>query len=292
MNSIINTLKTVIPRSMRERLIRKVTLQDISLHENYAEINLSLKNFYNFNLTDKMIITLSNGEYIETLGFTVDKNMLSIQLTDSVLKNTTGNSSIKISVDGKNMIIDSDAGIESQTSFFKEGKYYNILVNGTLVLEHLLAEYTFNPSHIQAESMRVAYENLTVVFPENQNMEHCSLALLYPNKIVELPNEDKGTAVTADDFSNVTMGRATLYIVRGYEMTPVKLDIHEADLTTQNHKLQFMNEDDELVVFIENHEMEILTADAAVSEEEGSIRITMSYDAPLKIKYLVVSDTV
>lgn len=292
MNSIINTLKTVIPRSMRERLIRKVTLQDISLHENYAEINLSLKNFYNFNLTDKMIITLSNGEYIETLGFTVDKNMLSIQLTDSVLKNTTGNSSIKISVDGKNMIIDSDAGIESQTSFFKEGKYYNILVNGTLILEHLLAEYTFNPSHIQAESMRVAYENLTVVFPENQNMEHCSLALLYPNKIVELPNEDKGTAVTADDFSNVTMGRATLYIVRGYEMTPVKLDIHEADLTTQNHKLQFMNEDDELVVFIENHEMEILTADAAVSEEEGSIRITMSYDAPLKIKYLVVSDTV
>lgn len=292
MNSIINTLKTIIPRSMRERLIRKVTLQDITVHKNYAEINLTLKNFYNFNLNDKITITLSNGEYAETLAYTVDKNKLSIQLTDSVFKNTTGNSSIKVSVDGKNMIIDSNAGIDSQTSFFKGGRYYNILVNGTLILEHLLAEYTFNTSYIHAESMEVSYENLSVLFGSSRSMDDYNLALLYPNKIVELTNEGYGSAVTVSDFSTVTMGRATLYAVKGYEMTPVKLDIREVNLTTQDHNLQFLNEDNELYAFIENHEIEMLSADAEMTENEDAVCIKMSYDEQLEINYFVVADTI
>lgn len=97
MNSILNTLKTIIPRSMRERLIRKVTLQDITLSNGFVVINLTLKNFYNFNLTEKLNITLSNGEYTESLEYYVEKNLLSIKLKDSTFKNTTGNSSITVS---------------------------------------------------------------------------------------------------------------------------------------------------------------------------------------------------
>ncbi|HBV23125.1 MAG TPA: teichoic acid biosynthesis protein [Jeotgalicoccus sp.] len=292
MNSILNTLKTIIPRSMRERFIRKVTLQDITINKNYVEINLALKNFYNFNLNDKMKIKLSNGEYTESLGYTVDKNMLSIQLTDSVFKNTAGNSSIKVSVDGKNMIIDSDAGIDSQTSFFKDGKYYNILVNGTLILEHLLAEYTFNSSYIEASAMDVSYERLSVAFNSGQSMDNYSLALLYPNKIVELPNEGSGARITASDFSNVTMGRATLYLVNGYEMTPVKLNVQEVNLTTQNHNLEFLNDGGELYTFIENHEIELFSADAEITGNEDSVRIYMSYSDSIEIEYLVVADTI
>ena len=45
---------------MRKRLIKKVTLQDITLYDGFLVINLTLKNFYNFNLNEKFNITLSN----------------------------------------------------------------------------------------------------------------------------------------------------------------------------------------------------------------------------------------
>ena len=290
MNSILNTLKTIIPRSMRKRLIRKVTLQDITLHDGFLVINLTLKNFYNFNLNDKLNITLSNGEYSEVLEYSIEKNMLSIQLLDSTFKKTTGNSSITVAVDGKNMIIDSDAGIENKTSFFKGGRYFNIQVNGTLVLEHLLAEYTFNPSYISADEINVSYENLSIAFDGKYNMEQYNIALLYPNKIVEFPNSGSGSVMTASDFSSVTMGRATVYAVKGYEMIPVKLNIDEVNLTTQEHNLKFLNEGHELYAYIENHELEM--TDAAAEIAGSNVLIKMSYNESFDIDTFIAVDTI
>lgn len=290
MNSILNTLKTIIPRSMRKRLIRKVTLQDITLHSGFVVINLTLKNFYNFNLNNKLNITLSNGEYTETLEYSIEKNMLSIQLTDSTFKKTTGNSSIKISVDGKNMIIDSNTDIESKTSFFKDGKYYNILVNGTLILEHLLAEYTFNQSYINAEEINVSYENLSIKFDAEINMERYNIALLYANKIVEVPNTGSRAVMAASDFSNITMGRAAVYVVKGFEMTPVKLNIDEVNLTTQEHNLKFLNEGHELYAYVENHEIEITNVVAEISGD--NVLIKMSYNESFDIDTFVAVDTI
>lgn len=290
MNSLINTLKTIIPRSMRKRLIKKVTLQDITLYDGFLVINLTLKNFYNFNLNEKLNITLSNGEYIETLGYSIKKNMLSIKLLDSTFKKTTGNSSIKVAVDGKNMIIDSAASIENKTSFFKGGRYFNIQVNGTLILEHLLAEYTFNPSYISADEMTVSYEKLSIAFNEKHNMEQYSIALLYPNKIIELPNIGQGSVMTASDFNNVTMGRATVYAVKGYEMIPVQLTISEVNLTTQGHNLKFLNEGNELYAYIENHEIEMSNVKAEIAED--NVLIKMSNNEHYEIDKLVVVDTI
>ncbi|MGO1923786.1 MAG: CDP-glycerol glycerophosphotransferase family protein [Jeotgalicoccus sp.] len=290
MNLLLNTLKTIIPRSMRKRLIKKVTLQDITLHDGFLVINLTLKNFYNFNLNEKLNITLSNGEYIETPGYSIEKNMLSIKLLDSTIKKTTGNSSIKVAVDGKNMIIDSDASIENKTSFFKGGRYFNIQVNGTLVLEHLLAEYTFNPSYISAAEMNVSYEKLSIVFNEKYNMEQYNIALLYPNKIVEFPNTGSGSVMTASDFNNVTMGRATVYAVNGYEMIPVQLNISEVNLTTQGHNLKFLNEGHELYAYIENHEIEMSDVVAEIAQD--NVLIKMSNNENYEIDKLVVVDTI
>lgn len=290
MNSILNTLKTIIPRSMRERLIRKVTLQDITLSNGFVVINLTLKNFYNFNLTEKLNITLSNGEYTESLEYYVEKNLLSIKLKDSTFKNTTGNSSITVSVDGKNMIIDSNGSIEKKTSFFKDGKYYNILVNGTLILEHLLAEYTFKQSYINAADIDMSYEKLAVSFDSGQSMHEYNLALLYANKIVEFPNTGSGPVIEATDFSNVTMGRTAVYVVKGFEMTPVKLSINEMNLITQEHNLKFLSESRELYAYIENHEIEMTAVKAEVIEDNVMMR--MAYSENFEIKHFVVSDTV
>lgn len=290
MNSILNTLKTIIPRSMRKRLIKKVTLQDITFHNDYLTINLILKNFYNFNLNDKFNITVSNGEYSELLDYSIEKNMLSIKLLDNTLKKTTGNSSITVDVDGKNMIIDSNDSIENKTSFFKDGRYFNVQANGTLILEHLLGEYVFNPSYIKADDINVSYNNLSILFNDNHNMEEYNIALLYPNKIVELQNTASGPLMTASDFGKVTMGRATVYVVKGFEMTPVMLNIEEVNLTTQAHNLKFLNQGYELYAHIENHEIEMTAVEAKIAG--NNIYIEMSYNESFNINTFVVVDTI
>lgn len=290
MNSIINTLKTIIPRSMRERLIRKVTLRDITSNASSVVINLTLKNFYNFNLNEKLKITLSNGEYIETLGYTVEKGMLSIHLPDTILKNTIGNSSISVSVDNKNMIIDADESIENQTSFFKEGRYYNIVVNGTIILEHLLAEYTFHAEPVTASGIDVAYEKLALSFDEDKDMSQYNAALLYSNKIVELENTSTGHVIVANDFNNVTMGRADVYIVKGSEMIPVLFELTEMNLTTNAHNLKFLNENSELYTMIENHEIELTEMTAEVFGDD--IKLKLAIDEPFKLAQFLVVDTV
>lgn len=290
MSTIKNTLKTIIPKSMRELLIRKVTLQDITAHENFVIINLMLKNFYNFNLNDKLNIVLSNGEYTESLDYSIEKNRLSIQLHNNVFKNLTGNSTIAVSVNGKNMIIDADEDILNETSFFKLGKYYNILVNGTLILEHLLAEYTFKQSAVQAEKMNTSYEKLSVTFDSYRNMERYNLALLYPNKIVEFQNQGELSVITAEDFNNVTMGRGVLYLVQGFEMTPVNINITEQNLTTKDHNLQFLREGNEVFTIIDNHEMEMTQASCNIDGD--NILMSFSYTDNKDISQMIVADTI
>ncbi|WP_213810080.1 hypothetical protein [Jeotgalicoccus sp. WY2] len=56
------------------------------------------------------------------------------------------------------------------------------MANGTLILEHLFAEYTFNPSYISAREMKASYDNLSIAFKDKHDMERYNIALLYPNK--------------------------------------------------------------------------------------------------------------
>lgn len=290
MSSIKNTLKTIIPRSMRELLIKKVTLKGIALHDDLVILNLVLRNFYNFNLNDKIKITLSNGEYTESLEYSLGKNMLSIQLPNSTFRNITGNSSINVAVNDKHMIIDDDENIQKKTSFIKEGKYYNILVNGTLILEHLFAEYRFNESYLSAHALDSKYEELSVKFDGNEDMSLYKLALLYPNKIVLLENTGNGSTMKANDFNNITMGRATLYTVKGFEMIPVKLDINEVYLTTKEHNIKFLNEGSELFALIENHEVDMKKVQCKVVN--NNIDINFSYDAELVVNEFIVVDNI
>ena len=287
--SLRKKMRKAMPRSMGERLIRKITLDNITSHENFVIIKLTLRNFYNFNLSGKMNIELTNGEYQETLHHSIKENILSIKLYDNILKKTTGSSSITISVAGQNMIVEADKNIENQTSFFKEGKYYNIMVNGTLVLEHLLMEYNFNESTINAQEIAVDYENIKLTFDSKYNLELYNLALLYPNKIVELPNTGKESVMTATAFQNITMGKAVLYINKDFEMTPVNLRVSDVNVTTETHNLNFLNNDSGVSVYIENHILEITNITKEISED--FIRLKMSYLESCEIDRFIITDT-
>jgi hypothetical protein len=96
----------------------------------------------------------------------------------------------------------------------------------------------------------MSYEKLAVSFDSGQSMHEYNLALLYANKIVELPNTGSGPVIEAADFSNVTMGRSAVYVVKGFEMTPVRLSINEMNLITQEHNLKFLSESRELYAYM------------------------------------------
>src|SRR5699024_3668027 len=115
-------------------------------------------------------------------------------------------------------------------------------------------------------------------------------SLLYPYKIIALDSTRASTVIKTNDFKNITMGRAAVYVVKGFEMTPVKLSINEMNLITQEHNLKFLNESRELYAYIENHEIEMTAVKAEVIEDNVMMR--MVYSENIEIKNFVVSDTV
>ncbi|CAM4332865.1 CDP-glycerol glycerophosphotransferase family protein [Jeotgalicoccus halotolerans] len=289
MNEIRNKLIKMIPRSMRI-LTRKVYLRDVTEYETYFSINLILKRFYHINLKEKINVILISSEHTEVLDFALEKNILSIKLTPDILSQLESNSSINITVEEKHMIIEQQENIQEKTSFVKDGNYYNISANGVLQLERLFSEYTFNESYMYADEIQTSYECLEISFYDNFNLNGYGLALLYPNKIIALDSTRAGTILKTNDFKNVTMGRAAVYVVKGFEMTPVKLSINEMNLITQEHNLKFLSESHELYAYIENHEIEMTAVKAEVIEDNVTMR--MAYSENFEIKHFVVSDTV
>lgn len=289
MNEIRNKLIKMIPRSMRI-LTRKVYLRDVTEYETYFSINLILKRFYHINLKEKINVILISSEHTEVLDFALEKNILSIKLTPDILSQLESNSSINITVEEKHMIIEQQENIQEKTSFVKDGNYYNISANGVLQLERLFSEYTFNETYMCADEIQTSYECLKFSFYDIFNLNGYGLALLYPNKIIALDSTRTGTVLKTNDFKNITMGRAAVYVVKGFEMTPVKLSINEMNLITQEHNLKFLNESRELYAYIENHEIEMTAVKAEVIEDNVMMR--MAYSENIEIKNFVVSDTV
>ncbi|WP_415708199.1 CDP-glycerol glycerophosphotransferase family protein [Jeotgalicoccus halotolerans] len=271
-------------------LTRKVYLRDVTEYETYFSINLILKRFYHINLKEKINVILISSEHTEVLDFALEKNILSIKLTPDILSQLESNSSINITVEEKHMIIEQQENIQEKTSFVKDGNYYNISANGVLQLERLFSEYTFNESYMYADEIQTSYECLEISFYDNFNLNGYGLALLYPNKIIALDSTRAGTILKTNDFKNVTMGRAAVYVVKGFEMTPVKLSINEMNLITQEHNLKFLSESHELYAYIENHEIEMTAVKAEVIEDNVTMR--MAYSENFEIKHFVVSDTV
>lgn len=289
MSTIKNKLITMVPRKMRV-FIREIIFRDITEHEDYTYINLELKKFYTFNLKEKLEVTLSNSDSVENLEYILDKNVLSIKLNGEILSKVQGNSSISITVDGKHMIINEDENIQKKTSFFSEKKYFNILTDGTIILEHLFADYHFNEEYIEAESMITSYERLGFNFNENTSLSNYDLALLYPNKIVSLSNAGHDSEISAVNFESVTMGRASIYLIKDFVLTPVKLLADDKKLTTKEHKLTFLNDNDELLTHIENHELEMKKVECELVDNHVLIRL--SYDAEIGVNEFIVVDTV
>lgn len=274
---------------MRELIIKKVTLEDISVFDEMIVINLSLRHFYNINSSKEIVFTLSNGAYSVPLDFNIDKNSVSLILTNDIFDHLDGNSTIKMKADGKNMIIRMSDDMQTKTSFLRNQQYYNILVNGTIILEQLFNEYTFNEEHVELKDINTSYESLTVSVNREEQSD-AKLALLYPNKIVELGELTEDFNITESDFSNITMGRATLYILEALELTPVVYKGPKKSLKTKSHKLEFAAFDEETLVFIENHSLIITDVQSKVSSDY--MQLIFNCDLQVGLEAVLLNDTV
>lgn len=289
MSSLKNRLRTMLPKSMRELIIKKVSVEGISVFEEMIVINLSLRHFYNINSSKSVGFTLSNGAYNVPLDFELNKNNVSLILTNDIFEHLEGNSTIKMSFEGKNMIIRMSDNLQSKTSFLKNQQYYNLLVNGTIILEQLFNEYTFNEESIEVKDVSVAYERLSVTVKEKSYHNAC-LALLYPNKIVELGENSNGQSITADDFTNVTMGRATLCILEDLVLTPISYNGAKKSLVTKAHHLEVENNNAESLVFIENHSVILTDIQSKVSSDY--MQLIFNCDIREGIDSVILNDTV
>ena len=288
MSSLKKRLRTILPRSMREMIVKKVTLEDLTVFNHMIVINLSLRNFYNLSSKKNVEFILSDGCYSEQLSYKIEKNSASIFLENEIFKNIQGNSTIKMKVDGKNMIVRPSEDIQNKTSFFKNDKYFNILVNGTIILEPLFSEYNFKEDAIIAEDISASYERLEVDFKED--MIDYKLAFLYPNKIVELDNIGLNNKIVTNDFDYVTMGRASLYILKDFQMIPVQFSGSHKIFSTKSHKVDIIKRADETLLFIENHTINLMGISYQLKEDTLSLSLN-SHDKRA-LKSLILNDTI
>lgn len=279
----------MIPRKMRV-LTREIIFHDVTVHKEYISINLILKKFYHFNLKEKLEIFLTNGELERRLEYSLEENILSIKLYHRMLNYARGNSSINIRFNNKQMLVKKSTDIHNKNSFISNNKYFNVITNGALILEELLTNYSFQNASLNAESIKIGYEEIVFNFSNNINLNHYKLAFLYSNRIVILDNIGSVNEVKSIDFKDVTMGKARVFLLKKFDLIPVKLIVDEINMTTQNHKLKFLNDNEELYVYIENHELEMTDVSAELIGD--IVRIELEYDERLKINDFIIEDVI
>lgn len=289
MSNIKRKLIKMIPRKMRV-LTREIIFHDVTVHKEYISINLILKKFYHFNLKEKLEIFLTNGELERRLEYSLEENILSIKLYHRMLNYARGNSSINIRFNNKQMLVKKSTDIHNKNSFISNNKYFNVITNGALILEELLTNYSFQNASLNAESIKIGYEEIVFNFSNNINLNHYKLAFLYSNRIVILDNIGSVNEVKSIDFKDVTMGKARVFLLKKFDLIPVKLIVDEINMTTQNHKLKFLNDNEELYVYIENHELEMTDVSAELIGD--IVRIELEYDERLKINDFIIEDVI
>ena len=289
MSNIKRKLIKMIPRKMRV-LTREIIFHDVTVHKEYISINLILKKFYHFNLKEKLEIFLTNGELERRLEYSLEENILSIKLYHGMLNYARGNSSINIRFNNKQMLVKKSTDIHNKNSFISNNKYFNVITNGALILEELLTNYSFQNGSLNAESIKIGYEEIVFNFSNNINLNHYKLAFLYSNRIVILDNIGSVNEVKSIDFKDVTMGKARVFLLKKFDLIPVKLIVDEVNMTTQNHKLKFLNDNEELYVYIENHELEMTDVSAELIGD--IVRIELEYDERLKINDFIIEDVI
>src|SRR5699024_9248823 len=123
-----------------------------------------------------------------------------------------------------------------------------------------------------------------------KEMINYKLSFLYTNKIVELDNIGLNNKIVTNDFDYVTMGRASLYILKDFQMIPVQFSGSHKIFSTKSHKVDIIKRADETLLFIENHTINLMGISYQLKEDNISLSIN-SHDKR-ELKSLILNDTI
>ncbi|GAB3063725.1 CDP-glycerol glycerophosphotransferase family protein [Salinicoccus sesuvii] len=284
-------LRNRVPRRVRERLIKKVTLRDVDAQETYFNINLTVQNFFNYKVERKLNIHFISGRTRRILNYTINQDRLQIKVPYAILDEMDRRATIELKFNGKRMIIRMNGDEEYQSlSFFSNSRYFNISAQGSIVLSHLLPEYQFEMEQpAKIERLGGTYCILELTLKEKVETE-CHLAWLYQNKlrILENVSEDPET-LKIEDFATLTQGHPKLYLLKGNTLFPVSYSGTPLSMETVRYEIAFIPDRGYLSAEVVTHEIEMTAFETTIEGE--SINMRFAFNLPVSPETLLIVDT-
>jgi CDP-ribitol ribitolphosphotransferase len=287
MGALKKRVTKIFPKNFRKYFIRKVTLRDVTPFDTYLSITLTLKNFINVN---HLKITLTNNEYSYSLPYRLNAQTLRVEIPFNIINHTIGASKIFVTVNGKNMIVRQSPALSfDHSSFFSEGRLLNISAQGSLVLKHLFADYSFSNKVLKVTDTDTAYNHLAFTFKDIKNTEGMNIALLYAHKIVELNNiSGKENYFSVTDFEDITMGNARVYAVKDDILFPISFK-NNIQFDTPYYRVKLNYEKKRLIANVHPHTITLTQFDSEIVEDKA--HLTIDYNGKFTMQSFIVVDT-
>ncbi|WP_342388753.1 CDP-glycerol glycerophosphotransferase family protein [Salinicoccus bachuensis] len=287
------TFRKTIPRRIRERLIKKLTMHDITVHEEHITVNLSFKNFIRVGLEKRLQVTLTNDQALYELDYHLHGDSIRIQIPYAIIDQTEGRSAIKMMLGRKRLIVrpDTDA-YERRRSFFSNHRYFNVsIIRGNLSLANLLPEYRFKTDQpVGLTKLDSRYSQLDFSAEGMDDLTDYELAFLYQSKLRAMDNASGDASILrVTDFSEVITGQPDVYLLKEFELVPVRYTGPPFSMDTLNHEITYSTQDGRLTAEITSHRTDVLAFHSTLEDE--SVRMHFSIDPTVELAALLVVDT-
>src|SRR5699024_11326563 len=96
--------------------------------------------------------------------------------------------------------------------------------------------------------------------------------------------------IVTNDFDYVTMGRASLYILKDFQMIPVQFSGSHKIFSTKSHKVDIIKRADETLLFIENHTINLMCIYYQLKED--TLRLSLNSHDKSELKSLILNDNI
>ena len=285
--------RKTIPRRVRERLIKKLILHDITVHADHVIVNVSFKNFLKTGLERRLQVTLTNGPAIYELDAHRQGHIIGIEIPFAVIDQTEGQSTIKMMLGKKKLIVQTDVDkAGKKRSFFSNRRYFNIsIARGNLLIANLLSDYRFRTDQpVALSNIEAGYRRLELSAEDMDDLSGHALAFHYGNKLKIMENVSSDPAVMQiTDFTDVVTGQPDVYLLKDFELVPIRYTGEPLSVAALNHAITYFGQDGMLSAEITTHKARVEAFESALLDD--AVRMRFYTDTPASLSALLVADT-
>ncbi|MEZ2457735.1 CDP-glycerol glycerophosphotransferase family protein [Salinicoccus roseus] len=285
--------RKTVPRRVRERLIKKLILHDITVHADHVIVNVSFKNFLKTGLERRLQVTLTNGPAIYELDVHRQGHIIGIEVPFAVIDQTEGQSTIKMMLGKKKLIVQTDVDkAGKKRSFFSNRRYFNVsIARGNLLIANLLSDYRFRMDQpVSLSNIEAGYRRLELSTEDMDDLSDHALAFHYGNKLKIMENvSDDPAVMQIRDFTDVVTGQPDVYLLKDFELVPIRYTGESFSMAALNHKITYFGHDGMLSAEITSHKARVEAFESSL--EGDAVRMRFYTDTSAALSALLVADT-